>query len=145
MFKRFLLAVAFALTLATAAAGPALAGTCVSVNLITHQCDLWAPEPPAGGRYCDYRGNTTINSGEMALYTGTNYGGYCVVVPGNWYPTLPFMNGWNIGSIVNKRTGYPAPPVSQSFSGTSYGGSNQSLPNGSYPSLSFPPLSLKVN
>lgn len=121
---------------------------CVAYNPVLGTCMAYAPEPPAGGRKCDSRGNTTINAGELAVYTLANYNiasGWCITLPGGYYPSLGMMQGYKVNSIKNLRTGWPAPPVSVGYSGTNYTGSVMSLPNGSYPSLSFQPASIKVN
>lgn len=101
-------------------------------------CIQYAPEPPAGGRYCDSRGNTTINAGEFAMYTGTNFTGWCVTFPVGDRPNLAsyYMDNWVL-SIRNYRSGWPVPPISIIYDGTNYTATSQSLPYGDYATLNF--------
>lgn len=47
-------------------------------------CQVWAPTPPPG--FFDCAGNANVYDGELVLFTGTSYGGFCMYAHPN--PTL---------------------------------------------------------
>lgn len=138
--KRYLIALSLLAALLAPAAAHAVDQICVPLGTCTT-----LPEPPPGGRKCDSRGSTTIAVGELAVYTGANNTGWCITLPGGYYPNLStYMFTFNVSSINDKRSSVPPMP-SIGYSGTNYTGSTMSLNYGNYPNLSFTPRSIKVN